>query len=175
MKKILPILLFLTTSTVWAADFYIAPNLEYEAISVDDADYGALVPRVAVGVGGGINNTLLYLGGELFGNFVGLTLHNNTGPTPGLKFKYNVGASIMPGYYLDDVLLGYLRLGPIITHFQELDTTRTGWQIGVGLQANLSPCLDMRGEYVYTGYPSLTGVGSPRGDEYMLGLVYKFQ
>lgn len=158
----------------YAASFYIAPSIEYQGISTGDIDYMGMMARLALGFGGPINNTSVYLAGEFFGIPKGATLHNNRGDTAGLKPSYTVGMSVLPGICLDDTILAYARLSLVNTKFDNLNISRPGTQVGIGLQTYLSGSWDIRGEYDYTSYRSISGVGSPKADEYVLGLVYRF-
>lgn len=163
-----------TTSLSFAYNFYIAPSLVYQGISAGNVDYMGMSLRPAVGIGGPFRNSEYYIGGELFGNTKPMTFHNHRSGTAGLKPSYSVGASFLPGYQIDDEFIGYVRLGVIYTNFDNLDMTRRGWQIGAGLQGRLIGCWDVRGEYNYTKYRSITGIGTPKASEWLLGVVYKF-
>jgi opacity protein-like surface antigen len=101
-----------------------------------------------------------------------LSLNANGNPV-GLKTTWGVGLSLLPGYVLSDTLLAYLRLGSATTHFQDVARTKTGGQVGIGLQGTVSERWDLRAEYVYSFYPSLPVLGNPRSDEWRFGLVYK--
>lgn len=100
-------------------------------------------------------------------------LNNNLNPI-GLKTGLGGGLSILPGFILADTLLGYLRIGALGTHFNDIAQTAAGGQVGLGLQAIVSDSWDLRAEYSYTFYQSLSNLGSPRSDAFRLGLLYKF-
>jgi opacity protein-like surface antigen len=74
--------------------------------------------------------------------------------------------------------MGYARFGVIRSRFMPKgasNNTITGGQFGLGLQTSLMQNWDIRGEYTYSAYSSLTGVaGNPRTDQATLSLVYKF-
>lgn len=160
-------------STPYAASLYVAPSIEYQGMSTGNIDYMAMLVRMALGFGGSVNGTF-YLAGEVFGIPKGATIHDNTGDTPGLKPSYTIGISLLPGLCLDDTILAYVRLGMVSTKFDNLNVTKTGTQAGIGVATNLSPVWDVRGEYVFTNYRSISGIGSPKADEYILGLLYRF-
>lgn len=164
----------LTTAFAAPPSFYIAPFIEYQGISVSHIDFNGMTPRMSLGYGGAIQESQIYLAAEIFGSPRGVSLHNHKGNTPGLKPKYSLGASLLPGLYLDETILVYARLGIVSTRFDNLDLSRKGYQAGIGLETNISGCWDIRGEYVFTSYDSITGIGSPKGDEYALGVLYKF-
>ncbi len=121
----------------------------------------------------------LYLAAELFAQD-GLSIQNyrndlNANGNPiGLKTTWGFGLSILPGYILTDTLLSYLRIGAIKTHFQDVAQTATGGQAGIGIEGTVSDHWDLRAEYTYTFYQSLSGLGSPRADAFHLGVLYKF-
>jgi opacity protein-like surface antigen len=177
LKRSLMLCLFFVLSlpTAFAASFYIAPTVMYQGISSKNIDFMGLTPRLSVGYGGNLYDSPVYLAGEIFGSPRGATLHNHRGTTVGLKPKYSLGVSFIPGICLDSVLLAYLRLGIIDTKFDNLDASRMGAQGGVGLQYNMTASWDIRADYTYTGYRSVKPyIGSPKSDEYALGLVYRF-
>lgn len=168
-------LVFLGSLTpTYAASVYIAPSIAYQGISTGDVDYMGMIAQLAVGFGGNVNGTPVYLAGEIFGSPKPATLHNNKGDTLGLKPSYTVGISFIPGLCLDDTILAYVRLGMVNTKFDTLNLSRTGAQVGIGVLTNIATHWDLRGEYDYTSYRSISGVGSPKADEYLLGLLYRF-
>lgn len=124
------------------------------------------------GYGGQINQNF-YLGAEIFWKIFTGEMTNKE-----LKTTYGYGISLMPGVMLCDNTLAFFRLGVIRDHFSDADLTRTGPQIGFGLQANVTQNIDIRGEYVYTTYSSFNNalgrVSSPTTDSFILGAIYKF-
>ncbi len=126
-----------------------------------------------------IVNSSFYLAAEIFvqdsatlQNYRN-NLNNNLNPI-GLKTSFGGGISILPGVVLADSLLGYLRIGGVETHFRDIARTAGGGQVGIGIQNSFSDCWDMRAEYSYTFYQSLSNLGNPRSDAFRLGLLYKF-
>lgn len=87
---------------------------------------------------------------------------------------WGYGLSVLPGYMINDSVLGYLRLGVVSTRFSAGNNSATGGQAGFGLQTALSNSWDLRGEYVYSFYKSIRS-GNPKAQQFNLGLVYKFQ
>lgn len=153
---------------------YLAPSLAYESIHANpNTRYEGVNPVLALGYGGLIKQTYpVYIAIELFGAPKSITIHNDKFNNPGLKTGFNLGGSIIPGLYLDDVILAYVRVGMLSTNFADFDATRTGFQVGVGLQARLNSVWDLRGEYDYTSYSSIDGLGSIKSGTYMIGVVY---
>lgn len=125
-----------------------------------------------IGYGGSITQNI-YLGGELFGTIGSANIIDN-----GLESSYGYGISFIPGFMINDRTMGYIRLGVVRTRFTPSaagNNTVSGGQFGLGMQTNIMQSWDLRGEYIYHFYSSLTGVnGSPKSDEFALGLVYKF-
>lgn len=116
----------------------------------------------------------VYLAGELDGTLGTAELSDNSSS---LKTTYGYGLSIIPGVLLSDHTLGFVRAGVVRTRFSETNETRTGGQIGLGLQTSLTQNVDVRGEYDFTAYQSINDNGfstSPRSDAFNLSLVYKF-
>lgn len=123
-------------------------------------------------------NSSFYLAGEIFAQH-GVTLQNyrnninaNLNPV-GVKTTWGTGLSILPGFLVADTLLGYLRFGGIVTHFQDVGQSATGGQVGIGLEGTVSESWDLRAEYTYSFYQSMSGIGSPRSDQFRLGVLYK--
>lgn len=113
-----------------------------------------------------------YFAGEIFGVPGSVSIDNY-----GLKSTYSYGLSFIPGALFSDHVLGFARIGVLRTHFQPSGTgskNLSGGQFGLGLQTSLTQSWDLRGEYDFVAYKSLDGLGSPRADQFNLGLVYKF-
>jgi outer membrane immunogenic protein len=123
---------------------------------------------------GGVVSQTIYLAGEVFGT-VGTGEISNSNE---LKTTYGYGASVIPGVLLSDHTLAFVRAGLVRTRFSSANSTRTGGQIGLGLQTCVTQNVDVRGEYDYTSYGSFNNsignVSSPRSDAFNLGLIYKF-
>lgn len=123
---------------------------------------------------GGIVNQNFYLAGEVFGTIGTADISDSTR----VKTSYGYGASALPGVMLSDHTLAFARLGIVESRFSNAQKTRTGGQVGVGLQTTLTQNVDLRAEYDFTSYSSFTGkngrVASPRQDAFNLGLVYNF-
>lgn len=122
---------------------------------------------------GGVVSQSFYLAGELTGTVGTATLSSHSG----LKTTYGYGASIIPGVMLSDHTLAFVRAGVVETRFSDVNKTRAGGQVGLGLQTSVTQNVDIRGEYDYTSYRSFNNaigrVSSPTSDAFNLGLVYK--
>lgn len=154
---------------------YLAPTITYENITSNNVDFEGVTPRLSLGYGAVIPPLFpVYMGIEIYGSPQSLTIHNHKQGTPGLKPSYHLGASLMPGVYLDQVLIGFARLGVVYTHFKNLDATRTGFEAGLGLQARVSDKWDLRGEYDYVTYGKINPLGNVTSGTYIFGAVYKF-
>lgn len=185
LKKLLVAcsVLALTSSVAFATPTpYIGAGL---GVTVNTANntYGSFrgVPVNLFAGYGGIVTQNFYLAGELFGTAGTFSLNDNGG----LKTTYGYGASLLPGFMLSDHTLAFARVGVIRTRFTDLSDTRTGGELGLGLQTSLTQNVDIRGEYDYVAYQSVSGrtsgifgnhsySTSPRSDQFNLGLVYKF-
>jgi opacity protein-like surface antigen len=131
------------------------------------AGYGALLSQT------------FYIAGELLGTV-------GTGDVSGtntLKTSYSLAGSIIPGIMINNSTMLFGRAGVISSHFTNLNDSREGGQFGLGMQTGLTQSVDIRTEYDFVAYKSLTTTKipgyasttiSPRADEFNLGLVYKF-
>lgn len=128
--------------------------------------------NVFAGVGSLINQNF-YIGGEVNGTIATGEIESNNG----LRTTYAYGASVIPGLMLSDHTMAYARAGVVRTRFTSANETRTGGQIGLGLQTSVTQNIDVRGEYDFTAYGSFNnGVGrisAPRSDAFNLALLYK--
>jgi hypothetical protein len=177
MKTIFRILLttlFLTiTTSALAHGPYIGPTFLIQDLTTSNSDFRGVSPRFAFGYDGIID--CYYLGAEVFATPTTLTMQDNhpVGSTS-LKISRDFGISILPGLYLSEGFIGYLRLGVIRSKFKDPGNLVTGGQGGIGLQTSLSPAWVLRTEYIYTGYSHISGLGSPQSDVFGIGLIYKF-
>jgi opacity protein-like surface antigen len=116
----------------------------------------------------------IYLGGEVFSTVTDAEVTDN-----GLKSTFAYGVSIVPGLFLSDHTMGYVRAGIMRTRFSPSglgNVTVSGGQFGLGIQTNLMQNWDLRGEYDYDAYGSISGLsGNPRGDDFTLAILYKFE
>lgn len=143
-------------------------------ISGSPAFYRGIPFNLFAGYGGVINENY-YLSGELTGTIGSVSISD----AAGLKTTYGYSVSVLPGLMITDNTLAFVRLGVAGSHFSNINQMATGVQVGVGMQSNLLQNLDLRGEYAYVAYPSLNnkvgGVGAPRSDQFLLGIIYKFE
>ncbi|EKD72638.1 MAG: hypothetical protein ACD_45C00622G0015 [uncultured bacterium] len=130
-------------------------------------------------LGYGMMMSQFYLAGEIFGiwtaNVKDLQYTQGTTSTSA-KSNWAWGISLLPGYMIVDRVLGYVRLGGGRTHFNGtgVSDTVTGWHIGPGASIALNQNWDLRGEYIYTRYNTVTNLGKTSSDVFNLGVVYKF-
>lgn len=106
-----------------------------------------------------------------------ITNYTNNSGNGNVSSSWGYGLSVLPGYMIVDNVLGFLRLGVVETHFNSgSNQWRTGGQIGLGLDTALCTNWDLRGEYIYSFYNSLSNsYGLPRSQQFNLGLIYKFE
>ncbi|MCD6039796.1 MAG: hypothetical protein K0S27_1196 [Gammaproteobacteria bacterium] len=120
-------------------------------------------------------NTNTYLGAEVFATPFTATISNSSLNAASIKTTYSYSASILPGVMFSDHTLGYVRAGVVKSHFSQVSQNKTGAQLGLGMQTNLTQDVDLRAEYVFSAYGKVSTAGSPRTDAFKLGLVYKFE
>lgn len=171
---------FLIPFTSSFSSVYLSPSISYyyyylpkSGPNVNNSSYEGLGPQLAIGYST-ITNQWIYVAGELFTNIKGFKIQNRSENNATVRVRYSLGASILPGLILDPLLMFYARIGLIYTLFEQNNTMRSGYQLGLGLQYNLSQAWDVKGEYDYMQYNSLRNLGSPRAGEFTIGLVYRF-
>lgn len=175
LKKVssLLTLLCLSTSPVYAG-LYLGPTVTYESFYMDDLRYQAISPRLTVGYGDWYTNWM-YLGAEAFGSPKDYHLNNNDTLDQTLKVRYSFGGSLIPGIYLDNIVMGYLRLGVTYAKFSQTDQTVPGIQGGIGLDVTAIDCWHVRGEYDFAKFRQVGAVDNPRSDEFSVSLIYHFE
>lgn len=121
----------------------------------------------------GMLDPMWYLAAEIFvGDSAQIEDYKNSGN--GVKSTWSYGLDIIPGFMITDHVLAYLRAGVIETRFQDQGQNKTGWQVGLGGQTNVYQNWDIRGEYVYSGYGKVSGIGKVSADQFNFGVVYKW-
>lgn len=176
-KKLL--LATITTATlgfsaaVFAGSFYIGPSILIQDATTNSSSYRGLSPKATLGYGE-MGDTS-YFAGEVFVSPGNATLTDTHLPgAASIKTSRSFGASIIPGMIIGPQALGFLRLGFITSKFSGPDIYKTGGQLGLGLMTTVSPDWDVRGEYDYSIYGQVDGLGSPKVDEFVLGFLYRF-
>ncbi len=175
-KKIVIASVILASSSVafGSASPYVGAALGINTItSTSGSNYRGVPVDLFAGYGATIN-TNLYLGGEVFLTPFTGTL-SNTSYLSSLKTTYGYGVSVMPGVMFSDHTLGYVRAGVVKSHFSALGQNKTGGQLGLGMQTNVTQDVDLRAEYVFTAYSNVSASRSPKSDAFKLGLIYKFE
>ena len=157
----------------YKASFYVAPVLQYNNYYVNKPTYQSLSPRFALGYGGVLNYTV-YLAGEVFVIPFSASLKNHPSQFGGLKTSTSYGASLLPGYFFDDSFMGYVRLGYVSTRFEKLDARRSGFEVGVGVEIVWTCNWSILVEYDYLKFTSIQNIGTPRSQQALLGLKYRF-
>jgi len=153
----------------WCAGegWYIAPELKFSGASSATSDSVALT--------GGIANTISF----------------------NQKLRYNFNVSVKPGYYVYDNTMLYARVGwsnaRITSNVTDTATALNvtdnrnvnGWEVGGGVEVNLTGQLGVRGEFIHTEYSHYTWTSTnaaatttaatterPFSNEVNLGLVW---
>lgn len=175
LKKILlTLVVFVATlSTVFASTFYVGASAKWQKISATHVSYSGAFPTLAIGIGDWTNNWF-YLAAEAFADLHPIQFNNETFNNENLRIRWEYGASIIPGIYFDEMLMGYLRLGMISTDFDELDTWKSAYQVGAGIQSRLNACWDVRAEYIYSRYRGINDLGHAKMDTVGVGVIYRF-
>lgn len=169
-------MVFITKTISYAGVFYMGPSLQYESVKADNGDsYQTLSPRLTVGYGKKIQFPY-YVAGELFavaGNIQGHPSNSSLKNTP------SVGASLLPGFMLDDHTFLYGRLGVISTHFSTANSYTWGGQVGFGIETAITDSWDIRSEYIFTQYGNInsnesSSIGAPHSNMIAIGLIHHF-
>lgn len=163
----------MTPTLALAGSFYMGPLVQYSSMSKNGASYQAVRPNLSVGYGEQLNNSF-YLAGEVFAGPRSFAVKNSPSSTVSLRTTYNYGASILPGYLIDNVVMVYARLSVMKTRFDNLGVIKRAYSYGGGLEGCLTPNWSLRGEYNYATYDSIGGVGRIKDGQYAIGLKYTF-
>ncbi len=152
---------------------YVGVSLSNNTVGAGNSYYRGITGNISLGYGA-IVSPCVYLAGEIFGIPGSGSETNNTGQgSVSARTTWGYGASIIPGWYLNDKSMIYGRLGGTVSHFNGPNSNKGGWHVGVGGQTTIMPCWDLRGEYTYTEYSRISALGRPQSDMFSLGLVYK--
>lgn len=154
------------------AGLYIGPTLLVRDTISSNSTVRESGLRLSLGYGDFVAPSF-YLAGEAFAIPGSILLKNNTSYGTSVRNTYSYGASLLPGIPVTDSVLGYLRLGVVETRFSSASVTAAGGQVGLGLQTGLTCDWDLRMEYTYTMYRSVSNAGTPKADWFGLGLTYK--
>jgi opacity protein-like surface antigen len=176
LKKLLCLSAFCALfSNLAFAEFYIGPTLTLTDMSAKLSSFRGLTPRLALGYNSDVGNDT-FLAAEFFVAPGAIVISNNSSYGADLRPTRTFGASLLPGFVLGtSKVLGYLRLGFVDTHFIGPGLTRLGYQAGVGLQTSLPDGKwAIRGEYDYSSYRSMAGVGVVKADDFSIGFIRKF-
>jgi opacity protein-like surface antigen len=129
---------------------------------------------------GGVVYKNFFIAGELTGT-LGTAEISNQGA---VKTTYGYGASVLPGFEWCDHTIFFARLGVVRTHFPDVNvavwsatTTQTGGQFGLGVQTEMMQNIDIRGEYDFIAYRSISNdaySANPRSDVVSMSAIYKF-
>lgn len=176
MKKIICSILAASLMTIansaFAGYFYIGPQFFLENIFTGVSNFRGGYGQLEFGYGGMMDDW--FLAGEIFAIPATWSITNHSVPGTSVRTTYGYGVSLSPGFAINNSVVGYLRLSALGMRFNQLGTTRPGVQGGVGLQACVDPCWDLRLEYDYTVYRSVSSVGVIKSDSFGLGVIYKF-
>ena len=161
--------------SAFAGSFYVGPSITLNNVTSSDASYRGVAPKMSLGFGDMLSSTF-YMGAELNATPGSILIQNNytSGSNENVRTTASYGADLIPGIKLNDSSMIYGRLGAVNTNFTAQDKHVWGAQAGVGIQTALSQDWDIRGEYDFTGYRSISNVGSAKSDSFAIGVIHKF-
>lgn len=163
-KILLSVPLLLAVSTVLAGEgsgIYAGLGTGVAVNTQTGSSYRGLPFSLFAGYAGRVDEGIS-LAGEVGGNLTTIPLNND-----GLRNTWSYGFSLLPGLYLSEHALGFLRVGVLWTEFS--GRKKTGIEGGLGLKTALTREWDLRGEYDYIRYS-----GSIKTDQFAVGMVYSF-
>jgi opacity protein-like surface antigen len=164
----------MTAASASDPSFYVGPTLLLKTTTLHSSSSREVSPKLTVGYGG-VFSQGIYFAGELFLLTSSLQINSKKDTSAvNIKSSFSYGLSVLPGLAINEATTIYTRFGLVKTRFSSLNQSSTGFQAGVGLQTTLSAAWDLRAEYVYTAYRSISGAGAPRSDWAGVGGVYKF-
>ncbi|MBA3662190.1 MAG: outer membrane beta-barrel protein [Gammaproteobacteria bacterium] len=137
------------------------------------AIYKGIEGRLSLGYAG-VLTPGFYLAGELFGGDSFQVKNYRNADGAGARSTWTWGGSIIPGIMLTDYVMAFARVGGERTRFSNQSANASAWHVGVGGQTNICPNWDLRGEYTYSSYGSVTALGHPSTDLFSVGVIYKF-
>lgn len=158
-----------------AANVYVGPSVFINQVSGNHTTLMATYPKISLGVANLTNG--VYLAGELFVVPITLTLKNNhNAVASSARISNSFGASFIPGFMIanNPDVIGYARIGFITSNFSSPNVYQTGGQLGLGLQSYFARGWAVRGEYDYSLYHNMRGIGAPHVNEVGLGVIYFF-
>ena len=174
MKKIAFSSLFLAllSTNSFAGNFYLSPSIFGQRVAAPNSTFWGVRPHFAFGYGQLTPD--YYLGGEVFSSpTVWATSDSHVSGALSAKITSSYGIDVMPGIIFEPQIIGYAIIGLVNSKFAGPGTTKNGGQLGLGVQTSLSQNWDVRAEYIFTAYKSISGLGSPRSNEIGVGLVYQ--
>jgi opacity protein-like surface antigen len=148
-------------------------------VNSGDGSYRSLNAQLFGGYGAMLNESW-YLAGEIFGTPGNAKISDRpnsaTATTYSYKTSWDWGLSIIPGYMLNNSTMAYLRGGWVQTRFNgsNVSQTKSGWQLGAGMETAIAQNWDLRGEYVYSRFKNVNNLGNVNSDRVNVGVVYKF-
>jgi opacity protein-like surface antigen len=127
---------------------------------------------VFIGYGGSMDKDY-YLAGEFTASVVGTLNNVYLNRNQSLRMSPAFNLSIIPGMLFTPTAMGYLRFGVSDAQVTVNNRWLVGWELGLGIEAALTPCWSTRIEYDYTFFHS-TGAGTPKSDDVALSFKYTF-
>lgn len=170
------IVAMLMGTKAFAGNAYLNTSIFVQTIDVNKTNYFGATPVFTFGYTFTTMRDCYYIAAEVFGIPTTATLwdHHQEGGSMSLKTNQAFGGSFIPGIFLNELAVGYLRAGVIYTKFSSPNTYKVGAQFGVGLKIILSSYLDLNSDYIYTAYKTINNLGTPKSNAFGLSLSFKF-
>lgn len=166
--------ILISSTHALAGSFYAGPSISILDSITNSSGYRGVAPRLTLGYGDLGDGA--YFAGEFFVIPTTAPITDTHFPgTQSAKMSTQFGASFIPGVVIGPQTLGFFRIGVITSKFTGPGAYKTGGQLGLGLMTAVSPEWDVRGEYNYSVYGGVGGIGSPKVDEFMLTFLYRFE
>lgn len=181
LKKIVACVLFSVGSSVAVAG---SPYVGLGVGALNVPNYFGVLGKIFAGYGASVGPCCdYYVGGELFANGYDYRndCHCHGHHHTNHKFYSSVGASFLPGVMINPCTMVFGRIGLAQSttnynnhHRRHSNYSRTGGQLGLGMQSFVTPNWALRGEYIYTGCGVFNNFGRYRSNEIDASLIYKF-
>lgn len=155
-----------------AANTYVGATLSVQDMNAYPSHFRGLRPGLFFGYGMMLDRDY-YLGGELMGTAASTLNDNYVNRNDSVRMSPDFNVSLLPGMMIAPATMAFLRVGYSVGQFTTNNGWRSGLLLGLGMEAAISPCWSVRGEYDYTVFGSMSA-GTPKSDEAAVSLKYTF-
>jgi opacity protein-like surface antigen len=174
-KKTLLMALMATLVSLDAAAYthtYVGGTVGLQDVIAYPNVYRAWQPGLFIGYGSDFEKDY-YIAGEFMATFAATISNNYTNRNDSMRNSPIISLSLIPGMYLVNGAMMFLRLGIAETYFPPVSTWRPGGIAGIGLDVSFTSCWSVRTEYDYSVFRAIDA-GTPRSDMFALSLKYTF-